>query len=333
MRVEFGIFDHVDRGEGPLGALYESRIRLVEAADAAGFRTYHVAEHHATPLGMAPSPGIYLAAVAQRTRRIRFGPLVYIVPLYPPLRLIEEICMLDQLSGGRFELGVGRGISPYELAYSNLNFLEAVDIYEEELQVVLAGLTSKTLTHRGRYFQFRNVPMELEPVQRPHPPLWQGVTSPESAATAAKRGANIVGHGAIAGLRPIADAYLAATGGKVANGTGLVGCGRHIYVADTDAEAMKVATPAYRAWYDSLVYLWRKFGSSPIRFAETLEIAIAKDAAIVGSPATVRAEIERHLAESRCNYFVTRFAYGTLTHEQSARSLALFASEVMPHFK
>jgi alkanesulfonate monooxygenase SsuD/methylene tetrahydromethanopterin reductase-like flavin-dependent oxidoreductase (luciferase family) len=68
-------------------------------------------------------------------------------------------------------------------------------------------------------------------------------------------------------------------------------------------------------------------------FAERLEIALAKDSAIVGSPATVRAEIERHLAESRCNYFVTRFAYGALPHEQSARSRALFASEVMPHFQ
>jgi len=333
MKVEFGIFDHVDRGEAPLSELYESRLKLLETADAAGFRTYHVAEHHATPLGMAPSPGIYLAAVAQRTRRIRFGPLVYILPLYPPLRLIEEICMLDQMSGGRFELGVGRGISPYELAYSNINFLEAADIYEEMLQVILAGLTSKTLTHRGRYFQFRSVPMELAPVQRPHPPLWQGVTSPDSAAAAAKRGANVVGHGPVAHLRPLAEAYLGATGGKVTNGTGIVGCGRHIYVAETDAEAMKAAAPAYKAWYDSLVYLWRQFGSSPIRFAENLEIAIARDSAIVGSPATVRAEIERHLAESRCNYFVTRFAYGNLTHEQSARSLALFASEVMPHFK
>ena len=333
MKVEFGVFDHLDRGAGSLGDLYASRLALAEAYDAAGFRSYHVAEHHATPLGMAPSPGVYLAAVAQRTRRLRFGPLVYILPLYPPLRLIEEICMLDQMSGGRLELGVGRGISPYELAYCNVNFLEAAEIYEEELEVILAGLTSKTLTHHGRHYQFRGVPMELEPVQRPHPPLWQGVTSPESAAGAARRRANAVGHGPVAGMRPIAEAYFEITGGKVANGVGLVGCGRHVYVADTDAEAMKLAAPAYKAWYDSLVHLWRKFRSVPFHFAESLEIALARDAAIVGSPATVRAEIERHVEGSRCNYFVTRFAYGTLTHEESMRSLALFTSEVMPHFR
>ena len=146
--VSFGIFDQVDRGDEPLGTLYEQRLRLVAAADAAGFRAYHVAEHHATPLGMAPTPGIYLAAVAQRTRRMRFGPLVYLLPLYTPLRLIEEICMLDQLSGGRFELGVGRGISPYELAYSGVDFLAAQEIYEESLEIILAGLRGGRLTHR-----------------------------------------------------------------------------------------------------------------------------------------------------------------------------------------
>src|SRR5437660_6610255 len=264
--IAFGIFDHVDRADVPLGTLYEQRLRLAEAADALGFRTYHVAEHHATRLGMAPSPGIFLAAVAQRTRRLRFGPLVYLLPLYTPLRLIEEICMLDQLSGGRFELGVGRGIVPYELAYNNVDFLEAAEIYEEALQVIVAGLTQKTLTYRGRHYQFRGVPMELEPVQRPHPPLWQGVTSAESATAAAKRGASVVGHGPIAGLRPIVEAYLAAWDGQ-ASGAGLVGCGRHIHVAETDAEAMTIAAPAYRAWYGSLVRLCRKFRSWPFHVA------------------------------------------------------------------
>ena len=80
--VAFGLFDWVDRGEASLAQLYEERLSLVEAADAAGFVGYHLAEHHATPLGMTPSPSVFLAAVAQRTRRIRLGPLVYLLPLY-----------------------------------------------------------------------------------------------------------------------------------------------------------------------------------------------------------------------------------------------------------
>ena len=99
-----------------LADYYEDRLKIVEAYDRAGFYGYHLAEHHATPLGMAPSPNVFLAAVAQRTRRLRFGPMVYVLPLYHPLRLIEEICMLDQMSGGRLEIGFGRGASPIELA-------------------------------------------------------------------------------------------------------------------------------------------------------------------------------------------------------------------------
>src|SRR5215469_15626261 len=98
--VAFGVFDWIDRAAEPLRQLYEERLQLLELADSAGFFCYHLAEHHATPLGMAPSPALFLSAAAQRTRRIRLGPLVYLLPLYNPLRLIEEVSMLDQLSGG-----------------------------------------------------------------------------------------------------------------------------------------------------------------------------------------------------------------------------------------
>src|ERR1700730_16662060 len=99
--LQIGVFDHLDQGNVPLCEYYETRFKLIEAYERAGFYAYHVAEHHFTPLGMAPSPSVYLAAIAQRTKTLRFGPLVYALPLYHPLRLIEEICMLDQLSGGR----------------------------------------------------------------------------------------------------------------------------------------------------------------------------------------------------------------------------------------
>ena len=108
--IAFGVFDHIERGGRDPQELFEWRLGLLEQYDAAGFFCYHVAEHHATPLGMAPSPGLFLAAAAQRTRRIHLGPLVYLLPLYNPLRLIGEICMIDQMSGGRLEVGVGRGV-------------------------------------------------------------------------------------------------------------------------------------------------------------------------------------------------------------------------------
>ena len=150
---------------------------------------------------------------------------------------------------------------------------------------------------------------------------------------AARRSVNIVGTAPNTTMKELVARYFEAWRGQPGAPTPLVGCQRHIFVAETDAAATATARGAYRAWYESLTSLWRAFGSVPYRFSETLEQAQANDAAIVGSPATVRAEIERHIAENGCNYFVTRFAYGSLTHEQAARSLDLFASEVLPKFR
>src|SRR5271154_6564281 len=144
--MQFGVFDHVDRGAGSLHDFYENRLAVIAEYDRAGFYAYHLAEHHATPLGCAPSPSVFLAAVAQRTKRLRFGPLVYTLSLYHPLRLPEEICMLAQRGGGRLELGVGRGISPHELAYYGVAPETAQKLYLEASAVILKALSARTLT-------------------------------------------------------------------------------------------------------------------------------------------------------------------------------------------
>src|ERR687892_2253885 len=148
--MEFGIFDHLDRSNLPLKDFYEARLKLVEAYERAGFYAYHVAEHHSTPIGMAPSPSVFLSAIAQRTKRIRFGPLVYALPLHHPLRMIEEICMLDHLSNGRIDMGFGRGSSPIELEYYGQDPEDAPRAYAEAIEVVLRGFKERTLNAETR---------------------------------------------------------------------------------------------------------------------------------------------------------------------------------------
>ena len=337
MHLDFGIFDHLDRRDGPLGELYESRLKLIEAYDRAGFYAYHLAEHHGTPLGMAPSPGIFLSAVAQRTKRLRFGPLVYTLPLYTPLRLIEEICMLDQLSGGRLEIGVGKGISPFEVAYFGVDHDEAQAMYMEALDVILAGLTSKTLSHRGKYYRYENVPMELWPVQKPHPPLWYGVVVPQSAVWLAQHGINIISLAGNPEVRAITDRYRAEWAART-DVAGLphpkMGVGRHVVVAETEREAHALAGPAYDAWYTSMNHLWKLHGTTVrAAYAPNYEAVRKMDTTIVGTPEQVRAEVARHLAETGANYFIGRFAFGTLSHDAAMRSLGLFVDEVMPQFR
>src|SRR3954471_14887755 len=205
--VSFGLFDWIDRGNRPVQQLYEERLGLLEAADAAGFYSYHLAEHHATSLGMASSPGLFLAAAAQRTARIRLCALVYFLPLYDPLRLIEEICILDHLSGGRLDLGVGRGVSPYELGYFGVkDDASARSLFDEALAVILAGLTHERLTFEGQHFQYRDVPMEHRPLQQPYPPIWYPSQTPASAAKIARQGYNFLRLGPAAFARqPFAD--------------------------------------------------------------------------------------------------------------------------------
>jgi alkanesulfonate monooxygenase SsuD/methylene tetrahydromethanopterin reductase-like flavin-dependent oxidoreductase (luciferase family) len=111
------------------------------------------------------------------------------------------------------------------------------------------------------------------------------------------------------------------------------GAGRHIYVAESDSRALEEARPAWRAFYDNIQKLWRDFFTSTIHFTNDIEVARKAGAAIVGSPATVRADVEQLVAQTGINYFAPAIAWGSLSHDQAMRSLRLFADEVMPHFK
>src|SRR5205085_4254156 len=127
-------------------------------------------------------------AVAQRTKKLRFGPRVYTLPLHHPLGLIEESCMLDQMSGGRLELGVGKGISPIDTGYFGSDPEKRQKVYFEALEIVLQGLRGGKLSFEGEFYKYRDVPMELEPVQKPHPPIWTGVATGDGADYAGRRG-------------------------------------------------------------------------------------------------------------------------------------------------
>ncbi len=340
--LAFGIFDHIERRKDEaLHDTYEGRLRMLEVADAAGFYAYHLAEHHATPLSMVPSPGIFLASLAQRTRRLRFGPLVYLLPLYNPIRLATEICMLDNLSNGRLEIGVGRGVSPFELAYFNVPFMESHEIFEESLEVIVTALRERRVNHMGRHHQVRGFPMELRPKQTPNPPFWYGTSSPDRAAFAARRGMHMVALGPPRALKAAVDRFRETweehrndehrLNPQVKNPW--FGGGRHIYVAETDAKALEEARPAYQIFYDNIQKLWRDFFTSTIHFTNDVEVACRAGGAIVGSPATVREEIEKLVAQTGINYLAPAIAWGGLSQDQAMRSLRLFVDEVMPHFR
>jgi alkanesulfonate monooxygenase SsuD/methylene tetrahydromethanopterin reductase-like flavin-dependent oxidoreductase (luciferase family) len=335
--VKIGVFDHFDRGLVPLSEHYENRLKLIEAYDRVGLDAYHVAEHHATPLGLVPSPNLFLSAIAQRTRRLRFGALVHPLPLYHPLRLAEEICMLDHLSGGRLEFGIGRGASPHEIAYYGVDPDEAQARYFESSAVVLKALQGGNLDHEGKFFRFQNVPIEMTPVQRPHPPLWYGAWNANGVEWAARNKVNIVINLPAEGARWITDGYRAAwrAAGHESLGPSplpLLGINRFVVVADSDAEALAIARRAYAVWHRSFYHLFDLHGTKPANatYPATYDEAQAQGYAIAAEPETVRDTLIAQLQSAGSNYCVCRFAFGDITLAESLRSLDLFAKTAIP---
>ncbi|HUZ72010.1 MAG TPA: LLM class flavin-dependent oxidoreductase [Stellaceae bacterium] len=330
--MEFGIFDHLDASGASLHDYYEDRLKLAEVYDRAGFYSYHLAEHHATPLGMAPSPSVFLAAMAQRTRRLRFGPMVFALPLYHPLRLIEEICMLDQMSGGRLDMGFGRGASTIELAYFGEDAAAAQSVYAEMLDLVRAGLTQRTLSFEGRRFRYTDVPMELSPLQLPHPPIWYGLHAPESGERAARQGLNVICLDPPAASGAAIARFRAAW---AARGDGApepkIGLGRFIVVAETDRAAEALAHRAYPRWYDSFTYLFRRHGTIPQHARPaTFDVLQQIGQGVAGAPETVTAYLREQHRATGANYCVGQFAFGDLTLNETLASLGLFVERVMP---
>lgn len=312
-----------------MASFYEDRLALVEAYDRAGFYGYHLAEHHGTPLGLAPSPSLFLAAAAQRTRRLRLGAMVFVLSLYHPVRLLEEVCMLDQLSNGRLELGIGRGVSPIELGFFGVSPEEAAELYTEVTEVLLRGGTGGTIRVAGVRFALGEVPVSVSMVQRPHPPLWLGVSRPESARAAGERGVNIACNGPVDAVRRVTDAYRSAT----RDNSALLAMNRHVVVADTDAEARELARPAYELWHAHLTVLWREHHMTiPLSIPDRFDDAQHAGFCLVGSPTTVRDRVREQVETAGVNYLMCRMAFGDLPRAVSETSVRLFADEVMPAF-
>ena len=339
--MQFGVFDHLDDSGLALGPFYENRLRLVEAYERVGIHVYLTAEHHATPLGMSPSPSVFHAAVAQRTKRILFGPLVYTLALYHPLRLFEEICMLDHMSGGRFQLGVGRGISPYELGYYGVNMDQAQQRYLESYEVVMGALAmsqraaveEREFSFAGRFHNFTRVPLTLAPLQTPHPPLWYGIGNPDSVPWCVTKRCNVVSNGSLPHVRTITDRYRSqwrAAGHSDAS-LPLMGTTRHMVIAPSQAEAETIARRAYTRWIASFMQLWNKHGTKPgAYFPATWDELAKAGRALAGTPETVREQLAQQIDAAGVNFVLTRFAFGDLSFDHSLRSVELFASDVMP---
>ena len=332
--MKFGIFDQNDASGRPLHVQYEQRLELAEMYDQNGFHCYHLSEHHATPLSMGPSQSVFLSAVAQRTRNLKLCPLVYLLPIHHPVRLAEEICMLDQLSNGRFEFGVGRGVNPHELEALGFTRATAGGAYAEAYEILMKYFSSDVLNYPGQFWNIQNLPVTLKPYQTPHPPVWYAVATADSAVWPAQNSVNIICGGPEIKVREISDRYRQeASQGKTADQVDpLIGVWRYVVVADTDKAAMEIAEKAWPSFYDSFYKLWRMHGTEPERMKLSPHYAgmVASGHAVAGSPETVAHALTQKARAGNLNYLVSQFMFGNMPHEHAKRSVDLFSREVIP---
>ncbi len=338
MTLQFGWWDHFEqRSDMPLWQQYDERIELIRHAEELGFYGYHIAEHHLTTLDMAPSPIVFLAAVARRTTKIRLGTMVLCLPLYHPTRLIQEFCMIDQLSHGRFMPGVGRGVrdAEHELFGSELATMR--ETYEEVLAILQQGLSTGRISHHGKRFHYDDEPVHFEMVQKPYPRFWYA----GNLQRAAEQGMNGLGRATrdmIEDYWRIWEAGRARNDPRFLGEDPLVGSTRHVVIAESDAEAVSLARRAFVAYAEHFYCTDPRLGphASPAALVmpggTNFETMREAGQVLAGSVATVRDALRRYLAAvgPRHNYLCGAFQWGDLTTEEARRSLDLFATEVRP---
>ena len=336
--LDFGIFDHLDSNDLPLGEFFAQRLKLIEQIEAGGFHGYHFAEHHSTPLGLAGSPSVFLAAAFARTTRLRIGPLVYVLPLHHPLRLYEEICMLDHLSAGRLMMGVGRGGALSEHQRMGVEPQEAQARYHEAFAVLMEAFGKDIVNFDGRFFRYRDYLVQQKPVQRPHPPIWYGAPNPDAIGWAAPRAINVVSLGPAARAKAISERYRAEWNalGRDASEIPKIGITRHIVVAASDDEAKQIARRAYPRWAAAIAFLWERAKQDFVLreiYPKDFDALEKIGHGIAGSPETVRHYLKNLEAETGVNYVLCQMTFGDMTFAEAGTSLSLFAREVMPAFK
>ncbi len=336
--MHFGLFDWIEASGRPAAEIYEHKLALAAAADRAGLHGFFIAEHQGTPLSIDGSPGVMLSALFQRTRTLRAGALTFCLPWHNPYRFYHEICMLDQMSGGRLELGVGRGVSPIESRIFGLQSLEeSREKYREALEVFFAACGSETLSFQGRHYAYQDAELHVKPAQRPYPPLWFPSSNRDSIDFTARHGYHTAFLGKLADCKPLFARYRELWE-KHRNDPGrhnahvvapFLAKTQHLVIAESEAEAKRLGEQAHAAWNRHIHHLTRKAGRPDVHNSEPYSPESAHPL-ITGTPARVAERLAELTRATGINYLLCVFSFGDLAPEAAMRSLELFAGEVRP---
>lgn len=329
--MKFGVFSVVDHYPDELPRtiqrFYGELLDQVQAAEALGFDSFWVAEHHFHPYGAVPRPPIWMAAAAQRTRRIRLGSAVVVLPFDHPLRSAEDYAMVDILSNGRLDLGVGSGYLRHEYAGFGRSMDEKRARFDEGLEILLRAWTGERFSYAGSFHRVTDVQLNVVPVQRPRPPVWIAILGNAGAAMVGARRFPImmIPYATTETLSELAgtvDAFRAAfvgAGGRAEDAT--VPFGLHTYCAASLPEARCDAKEAMDRYVRTRLYARQR----------PFELLVDRSLVAFGDPPDI-IRVAREYEAAGLTHFLAIMNFGGLRHEKVLRSMELMAREVLPAF-
>ncbi|SRR5579884_1515925 len=361
-RLQFALWDGVGGYTAPGECdadIYDEHIRLAERIEELGWHSYFVIEHQNSPVGRITAPSVYLTAIARATGKLRIGAMMWQLPFYHPIRLAQEVAMLDHLSRGRVEFGTGIGVHEHEFIRWGQDFYQRAALSEEVLKIVKMAWTQDEVTFEGKFFRFEEALPQPKPYQKPYPPIWAAVHSDASVEFAARNNYNVAKNldtdDVVAGKFDLYRRIWRECGHE--GPMPRIFLMRNVHVAETDEKAHDEArrylaamsprvgggpiaqtrigwgTHARGMGHDSERADNKARGETIRRAAEDYEFNIENGLAIVGSPETVIGRLQQGHERMGYDLFCTNHHISQMPPELVMNSIVLFGKEVIPAFR
>jgi alkanesulfonate monooxygenase SsuD/methylene tetrahydromethanopterin reductase-like flavin-dependent oxidoreductase (luciferase family) len=355
--VKFGFFlgMHYRDVDRPYGELLDNSLEIAIRAEELGYDALFIPEHHFINYITLPSALQFATKIAAHTKRIRLISAVLVLPYYHPLALAEEIAQTDWLTDGRLEIGVARGANKYEFLRLGIPYEKSREMYQESLQVMLNAWKHDDYAFEGEFYKFPPTTTLPRPKQRPHPPVWISAQSSQGVQTVAKLGVNLQtspNFGCFAPYEDLVSLMGEFNVAQAASGHSRpeVGLLRRVFIAETEREALKHLDDLMTHWRMYMAFYEARperrldvrvdLADTPvIRGAvqpASLDLDLSTvydtyDDPIITTPQKAVERIKKY-EQLGVTYMMTNSAFGE-PHADAMRSLELFATEVMPHFK
>lgn len=318
-------------------------------AEELGFDSVWLAEHHFSEYGVLGNPLVFASTLAAKTKRIRIGTAVMILPFYNPLRLAEDAALVDILSNGRLDLGIGRGYQPIEFQGFGIDQSESKARFNESVEIIKQAWTEEEVNYNGQFFNIENIKVYPKPIQKPHIPLHYAAVSPGTYKEMGEKGRPILTSPNFIPMDIIKKNFDIYKSSLKENGYDpkdyKFPLMQQVHVAKTSREAKETAVRNSKQYYDLLASLLPGAEGKEVvdeyKFYEKVQKNTAaisleeveRNGGNFGSPQEVIERLKFSEEEVGVNQYICWFNFGQIGHKKTMETMELFAKEVMPAFK